>query len=399
MTNNLFEEEEAVIKRSQVLLNTRPDEKTLLEAFSQLLNNYQKLFRQFARLLRMNDRQQAELSKKTKELNVRNQFIQKIFGRYVSDEVVEKILESPGRLNLKGKTLRVTVMFTDLRGFSAISESLPPQSVVEMLNIYLHEMTDIVFKYAGTINEFTGDGLLVLFGAPSVRHSDADRALACALEMQLAMKKVNVLNQERGFPELEMGIGINTGKVVAGNIGSDIRTKYAVVGRNVNLASRVESFTVGGQILITQATLDAVSVEVKIAGEFTAPFKGIREPVTMHDISGIAGEYNLFLPVANLTYRMLNQPLPVKYEIITGKTSSDNFQPGEILGFSEKQAILTTSAPLEIHTNLKLLLISHSESESAIYGKIKAQREDGSYEINFTSVPKEILSLIEQLNQ
>lgn len=396
MTNDLYEEEEAIIKRAQVLLYTRPDEKTFIDAFSQLLSNYQKLFKQFSRLIRINDRQQAELSKKTKDLNIRNQFIKKIFGRYVSDEVVEKILESPAGINPGGRNLRVTVMFSDLRGFSAISESLPPQSVVEMLNIYLHEMTGIIFKYAGTINEFTGDGILILFGAPSVRHNDADRSIACALEMQLAMTKVNAINRERGFPELEMGVGIHTGKVVAGNIGSDSRTKYTVIGRNVNLASRVESFTVGGQILITQATLDAVSAELKITGEFSAPFKGIREPVTMHDITGITGDYNLLLPEVKLTYRMLNQPLVVNYEIVTDKTASGAPQRGAITGLSGKHALLKISTELENHTNLKIFLIPHSESESALYGKIMAQREDGNYEINFTSVPKGIFSVIEQ---
>jgi adenylate cyclase len=288
-------------------------------------------------------------------------------------------------------------MFTDLRGFSAISESLPPETVVEMLNMYLKEMTAIIFKHSGTINEFMGDGILILFGAPTVRADDAERAVACALEMQIAMKNVNIRNREKGFPDLEMGIGIHTGTVVAGNIGSDMRTKYAVVGSNVNLTARVESFTVGGQVLVTQATLEAVPVELKLAGEFSAPFKGIKDPVTMYDVSGIAGAYNLYLPEVIVTYQMLQQSLLVSFEVLSGKTSSGDFKQGEIIGLAEKFGIFVSPVELEIRSNIKFFLASHSEPESGVYAKVMKRREDSTYEINFTFMPKEIRSILEQL--
>jgi adenylate cyclase len=117
-------------------------------------------------------------------------------------------------------------------------------------------MTEIIQKYQGTIDEFIGDGILVIFGAPILRPDDPQRAVACAVEMQLAMTSVNERNRQAGYPEVALGIGINTGEVVMGNIGSQKRIKYAVVGRAVNLTARIESYTVGGQIFISESTLD-----------------------------------------------------------------------------------------------------------------------------------------------
>ncbi|MFM6155454.1 MAG: CHASE2 domain-containing protein, partial [Sphaerospermopsis kisseleviana] len=149
--------------------------------------------------------------------------MQRTFGRYLTDEVVNNLLANPAALNLGGERRKVTVLVSDLRGFSSISEEFSPEDVVKILNLYLEEMTEIIHKYKGTINDFMGDGILVMFGAPISRENDSQRAIACAIAMQLAMDKVNKRNQEINLPILEMGIGINTGEVVAGNIGSQKR--------------------------------------------------------------------------------------------------------------------------------------------------------------------------------
>ncbi|OQY41773.1 MAG: cyclase, partial [Desulfobacteraceae bacterium 4572_87] len=112
---------------------------------------------------------------------------------------------------------------------------LPAEDVVGIINIYLETMTEIVLKYQGTIDEFIGDAIFVIFGAPILRDNDAKRAVACAVEMQLAMTQVNAKCREKGYPEVHQGIGINSGQLVVGNIGSKKRMKYGVVGRNVNL--------------------------------------------------------------------------------------------------------------------------------------------------------------------
>src|SRR5205823_1121617 len=121
-------------------------------------------------------------------------------------------------LDFGGQKKIVTIMMSDLRGFAAFSDTLPPETIVKLLNNYLSEMTTVIQKYNGTIDEFIGDAILAIFGAPFQRPDDAERAVACALEMQLAMPRVNAWNAEHGLPQLEMGLGINTGEVVAGNI-------------------------------------------------------------------------------------------------------------------------------------------------------------------------------------
>ena len=333
----------------------------------------------------------ADLSDALGELEVKNTFIRKTFGRYMSDEVVENILETPDGLNMGGQSLPVTIVFSDLRGFSAISESLSPEAVVDMLNIYLEEMTRIVFKYSGSINEFMGDGILIVFGAPTVRPDDVDHAIACAMEMQLAMDGVNARIKARGYPELDMGIGINTGHVIAGNVGSAMRSKYAVVGSNVNMAARVESFTVGGQVLATQSTLDAATSDVKVAAEFSTNFKGIKEPVVMHEITGIGGDYKLYLPETKIVYQCLHAPLPLSFEKVEGKTSSGEMHAGEIVSLSEKFGVLVSPIALELRSNLKISLSSNQVPDGAyVYAKVIKCHEDGTQEINFTYMTREV---------
>jgi adenylate cyclase len=122
--------------------------------------------------------------------------------------------------------------------------------------------------------------------------------IACAIAMQLAMQQVNQQNQQMNLPKLEMGIGINTGEVVAGNIGSQKRAQYTVIGSHVNLAARIETYTVGGQILISENTYQNAKTELKITGQLKIEPKGIKEPITIYDIGGIGGEYNLHIPFA-----------------------------------------------------------------------------------------------------
>ncbi|MBI5178112.1 MAG: adenylate/guanylate cyclase domain-containing response regulator [Nitrospinae bacterium] len=338
-----------------------------------------------------------QIKKLNEQLKVRNQFIKTTFGRYMSDEVVEKLLESPDGLRLGGESLLVTIVMTDLRGFSALSEKLSPEAVVDMLNGYLKDMTDVVFKYSGTIIEIIGDAIMILFGAPTTRPDDADRALACALEMQLAMAQVNRRNREHGLPELEMGIGVNTGKVVAGNVGSDMRVKYAVVGSNVNLAGRVESFTVGEQILITESTLKATSLTAKIGGELQVPFKGLEKPVTVHELLGVSGKFNVALPEEEPVFTQLNEGVPVKFEVLNGKFSTGEVQEGRITQLSEKCAVLGSTVPVAVHANLKMTIngITKSTHEGFTYAKVRRGTDAGSVVIHFTFVPQAVRNLFD----
>jgi PAS domain S-box-containing protein len=199
-------------------------------------------------------RVEAELQRLAEQVELRNRFIRETFGRYLTDEVVATVLESPTGMQMGGEKRKVTMLMADLRGFTSLSERLAPERVVAILNRYLTSMVAIIKQYQGTIDEFIGDAIFVLFGAPIWQEDDAQRAVACAVQMQLAMASVNEHNKEDDLPEVEMGIGVHTGQVVAGNIGSPERAKYGVVGSHVNLTSRIQSFTTGGQILISETT-------------------------------------------------------------------------------------------------------------------------------------------------
>src|SRR5262245_43814320 len=155
-------------------------------------------------------------------------FIRSAFGRYVSPEVAQAILESPEGLRFGGTKRVVTVLMSDLRGYTRFEEQGDPEQVMEILNGYLARMTDIIVEHGGTINEFMGDGIVAVFGAPVAHPDHAERAAAAALAMQRAMVDINESHAARGLPRFEMGIGLNTGEAVVGNIGSEQRAKYTV---------------------------------------------------------------------------------------------------------------------------------------------------------------------------
>ncbi len=225
-----------------------------------------------------------------RQLERNEKFIRATFGRYVSDEIVENLLEEPEGLKLGGDLRQVTMLMSDIREFSTICERLPPDQVMRMLNSYLGVMTEIIIGHQGTIDEFIGDAILAIFGAPVQRPDDADRAVQCALDMQQAMRDINRGNRKEGLPEISMGIGVNTGDVITGNIGSEKRSKYGVVGHHVNLTARIESHTSGGDILISSSTLDLLRSPVELGSQQQATVKGIKEPVTMHYVLARAAE-------------------------------------------------------------------------------------------------------------
>ena len=248
-------------------------------------------------------------------LEVRNRFIRETFGRYLSDEIVDNILESPDGVKLGGEKRQVSIMITDLRGFTALSESLEPEQVVRMLNRYFEVMVDIIQRYNGTINEIRGDSLLVIFGAPHEIQDRAQSAIACAIAMQNAMAKVNEENGAVGLPELEMGIGLHDSEVIVGNLGSSKRLIYSVVGSGVNMASRIESYTVGGQILVSESIRKEAGKILRIDGQRDVLPKGAEDPLRIFAVGGIAGKYNLALEGRDLDLVALTRRVPLRYSI------------------------------------------------------------------------------------
>ncbi len=307
--------------------------------------------------------------------------IRTYFSRYLTDAVVKSLLETPEGLKLGGDRRKVTILMCDLRGFSTISEKMSPEKVVEILNVFLGAMTEAIAPYEGTIDEFIGDAILVLFGAPIHREDDAARAVASAIAMQLAMRLVNSQLSEMKLPEIAMGIGINTGEVVAGNIGSQSRAKYAVVGNHVNLTARIESYTVGGQILISETTYAEVQELVKINGSMEVEPKGVSQPISIYDISGIDGVYSLELPSINESLKILATPIPITYRILEEKHLGTESSEGELRWLSPYGAEMVTKEDIPVLTNLKIYLkvpapdSLQSEIEGEIYAKVLRQPE------------------------
>jgi len=215
--------------------------------------------------------------------------IRETFGRYVSQEVVEEILKSPSGVELRGELREMTILVADLRGFTRITESLDPQQVLELINRYFEKMTDIIMNHGGTIDEFTGDGILVFFGAPKAVTDHCHRAIVCALNMQDAMHDLNKENANSGLPELHMGIGISTGKLVVGNIGSEKRKKYGAIGSPINLAFRIEAQTVADEVLVASGVIANLDEGVVVKAKKEVFLKGIEYPVTLLSVGRVAG--------------------------------------------------------------------------------------------------------------
>ena len=218
------------------------------------------------------------------QLERNEKFIRATFGRYLSDEIVTDILERPEGLELGGDLREVTIMMSDIRGFTTLSERLAPAQVVTMLNRYLGVMTDIIMAHQGTIDEFIGDAILAVFGAPQRRDDDADRAVRCAQAMQAAMKDINAQNEHEGLPLIKTGIALNTGDVIAGNIGSERRSKYGFVGHPMNVTSRIEDLSAGGEILISDSTLQKLTTDIDVADRQELKVKGIDQTIVVHKI-------------------------------------------------------------------------------------------------------------------
>ena len=178
-------------------------------------------------------------------------------------------------------------MMSDIRGFTAIGERYEPQQVVSLLNRYFGAMTDIILGEQGTIDEFLGDAILAVFGAPKRREDDADRSVRCAIAMQAAMAEVNRSNAAEGLPKLEMGIALNTGNVIAGNIGSKRRIKYGFVGHPVNVTSRIEDFAGPGEILISSTTLSKLKGDYRLGSRRDLDAKGFDEALTVYPVEGL----------------------------------------------------------------------------------------------------------------
>jgi adenylate cyclase len=220
-----------------------------------------------------------------------NRLIRGLFSRYVSRQVVAQLLADPGRVRLGGETRDVVIFFCDIRGFTGLTERTGPEEVVGMLNDFFREMTEVIFKYDGTLNKYIGDALLAFYGAPIAHEDDAARAVLACLEMRDRLDALNRERASRGAETIAVGMGVHRGPVVVGNVGSPMRMEYTAVGDPVNTCQRVESLTrrLEAGILITEQVYREVSGLVKVRSIEPVTVKGKRDPLRLYEVLGVKG--------------------------------------------------------------------------------------------------------------
>ena len=209
------------------------------------------------------------------------------FSRYVSHQLVDGILSDPEKIRLGGERRKVTALFADIRGFTSMAERMKPEEVVDLLNTYLSSLANVVFKYEGTLDKYIGDCVMAVFGAPISHYNDTERAVVTAIEMQGYVNEINRKREDDGLERVEIGIGIHTGYVISGNMGSIDRMDYTVIGDVVNTAARLESLAGKGQILITKEVYEEVKYLVEAQFLNTIAVKGKEKPVSVYEVKDL----------------------------------------------------------------------------------------------------------------
>jgi adenylate cyclase len=212
--------------------------------------------------------------------------MKKLFGQYVSKDVYEQLVANPALARLGGQRREMTVLFSDIRGFTTVSEKGQPEEIVHMLNEYFTRMVEIVFHHQGTVDKFVGDMVMALFGAPLEDPEHAEHAVEAALDMMQELHKLNVKWMSEGRPSLDIGVGINTGPMIAGNIGSDQIMSYTVIGDAVNLGSRLESLNkqYSSHIIISDATRSHLKGTYTFRPLGDVVVKGKTKPVAIFEV-------------------------------------------------------------------------------------------------------------------
>jgi len=206
------------------------------------------------------------------------------YSRFLPEYVVKQMLENPDSFKLGGVLQTITVLFADIRGFTRISEHAPPETIVNLLNRYFSAMTDIIFAHGGTLDKYLGDGLMALFGAPTATPKDAANAISAAVAMQRRMLSINDELHKEGFSEIGIGIGLHTGEVTVGYIGSERRSEYTAIGDTVNTASRLESNAKGGEILVSEVTAKAAKSRYQLTPRDPITVKNREQPVPLYQV-------------------------------------------------------------------------------------------------------------------
>lgn len=292
--------------------------------------------------------------------------------------------------NGKIENKEVTILLSDLRGFTAMSETLQPVAVMSMLNRYFYKMSDIIVnQFGGTIDKFMGDSVMALFGIHKTLSDDLQRALACAIDMQIAMDEINQKNIELNLPELYMGIGINTGKVVAGDLGSEIYSQYTVIGDEVNLTHRIESFTLRGQILISENSYNKSKSFIETGSKNEVYVKGKHHSIALYELLSVtlSSRTKLITPRREMRKsHRIKVNMPFIYQLVKGKQIDTINRQGNIIDISYGGMLASIDEELPLFSEIKFTIsLSFLDFDhDSVYAKVlRVFRSKDTYLTNF----------------
>jgi class 3 adenylate cyclase len=322
------------------------------------------------------------------------------FSRYAPEEIVREVVASGREAMLSGERREVSVLFSDLRGFTGFAERLRPEEVVAILNDHFGLLVGIIARHGGFVVDFLGDAVFTVFGAPRPDADHVVRAVTCAIEIQRARAAQNEQYRLRGWPPMEMGVGIDTGAAVVGNMGSPRRIKYGVVGNIVNVAARIETFTVGGQVLISDSTRQKLGDRLVADGPLEVEGKGVGTAIRLWDVLALQGDTPLVVPAQVRDLSVLHPPIEARVRLFLGKQVDRQSHFARLHRLGAGGGEIESGAPLAVFDALQVLLPTtiRGDASEILDGKVIALSEhEGTRTalVRFTGIDWETQARIE----
>jgi class 3 adenylate cyclase len=346
--------------------------------------------------------------------------IRKVFERYFEPDMVDEALKAPSSIPTHKKDVELTLLVADIRGWTTLSAELERDQRFDLKNRFLGGLVPIIREqYKGKIVDFSGDGIFVDFGDPDPQEDDPERAVACAVKMQLAMTAINERNLRDDLPELPVGIGIHMGEATIGSIGnwdadgkkvSGALMKYGPEGLDVDLTHRIAANAIRGQILISDMIKQRVPKILKLGEQIDIKVKGSEEPLSLHEVLGIGGRHKLFLPEANDRLVPLQEEIPIGYEMVEGGHHCGEVRKGALTmltvgdrltkrSVKAAEARLEDPVPLLSDLGLHLLNPDGKAVPGTLYAKV-VRANPGSnrcFSISFTALPADAEAFLRSL--
>ncbi|QSA97867.1 adenylate/guanylate cyclase domain-containing protein [Methylococcus sp. EFPC2] len=316
---------------------------------------------------------------------------------------IQRILEHGRGEALAPDWRAITIVMADIRGYTTLSERYPADVMFEMLNGHVAMMSEIIARHGGSIDKLMGDGIMVLFGAPTAQQDHVQRALSCAVEMQQAMARANQERQARNLPPIYMGIGVNSGNVFAGLIGADWHREYTVIGSEVNLAARIEAQSMRGQILISENSYAAARGDVMVGEPIALQVKGRSETITVYELLGMQRPEHRTVPRCELRKSpRVAIRMPCHFQRLQQKSVLAPVHRGQVVDLGYHGLGMISPVPLETRGEIKMALSLQllGDLTRDVYARIVAppDKENEGYRcrMEFTDIDMEGQQVIKQ---